>query len=113
WPPVRSLEDEQKAGLARLRHDIDVAAVVPDRKQLRRGRQVVVPQVVMHGLEVPLPQAGLRVEREDTVRIEIRAVTVAAVEVVARGSGRDIDDASRFVYRQLAPVVHAASGGER
>ena len=96
-----ALQHEQESMLARLRHDVDIAAVVPDRQQLRRGRQVVVPQVVMHGLEVPDPLAGLRVERDHAVGIEVRAMTVAAVEVVARRPGRDEDDAACLVDGEL------------
>ena len=38
----------------------------------------------------------------------VLAVAVAAVEVVARRAGRDVDDAELLVDRHLAPVVHAA-----
>ena len=55
----------------------------------------------------------LRVERHDAVGEEIRAVTIAAVEVVARRAGRDVDDAARLVDGELAPVVDAAAGLER
>ena len=49
----QSLEDVEESGLARLRHDVDRLAVVADGQQLRRGREVVVPEVVVHGLEMP------------------------------------------------------------
>ncbi len=40
-------------------------------------RQIHVPDVVMHGLEVPEILAGLGVQRHDRVAVEIVARTVA------------------------------------
>ena len=47
------LEHVEESGLARLRDDVDRLAVVLHRQQLRRGGVVVVPQIVMHDLEMP------------------------------------------------------------
>ena len=51
--PGHAIEHVEKSGLARHRdHGIGLA-VLPDRGQLRRRRVVVVPEIVMHVLEVP------------------------------------------------------------
>ena len=87
-----------------------VLAVAADGRQLRRRVVVEIPDVVVHGLEVPEPLAGPRVERDQAVAEQIGALAVAAVEVVLRAAGRDVDDAALRVDRLLAPVVGAADG---
>ena len=52
----------------------------------------------------------LRVERDEAVAEQVGALPVAAVEVVLRAAGRDVDDAALLVDRLLAPVVGAADG---
>ena len=84
------------------------SAVVADGRQLRRGRVVVVPQVVMHHLEMPQPLAGARVEREQRSAEQVRAEPIGAVVVVGRRPGREVGDAARRVDRDLAPGVGAA-----
>ena len=64
-----------------LRHDVHVAAVLPDRQQLGRLRQVEVPQVVVNELVMPEPLAGARVERHQAVGEQVGALAIAAVEV--------------------------------
>src|SRR5206468_3380151 len=84
-----ALEDEQEALLRRLRDDIDIAAVLADRQQLRRLGQVVVPQIVMHQLVMPNAFAGARVERHERVAEQICARTIAAIEIEARAAEAD------------------------
>ena len=87
---------------------VDAAAVVPDGHQLRRRDVVEIPQIVMDRLEMPQPLARARVEREQAIGEEVRAVPIGAVEVVRRRAGRDVDDAPVLVDRHLTPVVRAA-----
>ena len=68
-----AIEDIEEAGLARVRDGVDLPAVVPHGDELRRRDVVEVPEVVMDGLEVPQPLAGLRVEREQAVGEEVLA----------------------------------------
>src|SRR5690606_12232002 len=103
-----AIEDEQEAVLRRLRDDVDAPAFVRNGQELRRGREVVVPEIVMHGLEVPEPLARAHVERDETVAEQIRADAIRAVIVVGRRAERDIDDAALDVERHLAPRVDAA-----
>src|SRR5690606_25254069 len=83
-----ALEDVDITLLARLRDDVDLAAVAAQRQQLRRLRKIQIPEVVTDRLEMPEPLAGTRIERDDAVPEEIVAVPIAAVEVVARGARR-------------------------
>src|SRR5207245_2002376 len=56
-----------------------------------RARGVVVPDVVVDHLVVPLVLAGLRVDRDDRRGEEVLAGALAAVEVVRRVAGREVD----------------------
>ena len=78
------------------------------REQLRRGRQVIVPQVVVYSLEVPEPLAGACVECEQRIAEQVRAVAVSAVEIVSRRAEREVRDAPFLIQRDLAPGVHPA-----
>ena len=103
-----AIEHVEEAGLGRLRDDVDALAVVLHGEQLRAGDEVVVPEVVMDGLEVPQALAGARVEREQAVAEQVRADAVGAVEIVGRRAGREVGDAALLVDGDLAPGVGAA-----
>ena len=103
-----AIEHEQEAVLGGQRHGVDRLAVVLDGDQLRRRGEVVVPQVVVHDLEVPHALAGARVERDQRVRVEVAADAIGAVVVVGRRAGREVGDAAARVDRDLAPGVGAA-----
>ena len=68
---------------------------------------------MVHGLEVPAPRAGARVERDQAVREQVVAAAVAAEEVELAAAGRHVDDAARGVHRHLGPGVGAADVGAR
>ena len=61
---VLAIQDEHEAGLPDLRERRESSVRSPDIDQPGRGRQVVVPDLVVDVLEVPLPLARLRVERD-------------------------------------------------
>ena len=84
-----------------------------NRRQLRRGVVVDVPDVVMDHLEVPQALARARVERDDAVGEQVVAMTIAAIEVVFAAGGRHVDDATDRIDGELGPVVRAADGGAR
>ena len=71
--------------------------------QHRRAGKVPVPHVVMNHLQVPEPLAGVDVHGDDGVREEVVAVPVAAVVVVGRHLGRQVDDAELEVGADLPP----------
>src|SRR4030095_6334431 len=101
----RAIEHEDESVLRGLRHDVYVSAVVPNSEKLRRSRKIVVPEIVMNDLIVPESFARPRIERNQTVAEQVRAVAIASVEIVSGRSERDIRDAPPLVARQLAPVV--------
>jgi hypothetical protein len=103
-----AIEHEQEAVLRRLRDGRDLLAVRTDREELGRVRQIVVPQIVVHGLEVPEAFSGPGIERDDAVGEQVRPEAVATVKVVSGRAGRDVDDPAIRIHGHLAPVVAAA-----
>ena len=99
--------------LARLRDRPDLAAVDGDVEQVAGGGEVVVPQPVVDRLEVPDPLAGLGVDADDAFGEEVVAGAHAAVPVVGRGAGRQIDVAELLVDRHRAPDVRVAAVAPR
>ncbi len=69
-----------------------VAAVHAHVHQHDRVGGVVVPEVVMHFLEVPAVLAGRGVDRDDRRRVEVVARAVRAVVVGARVARREVDE---------------------
>ena len=57
----------------------------------RRFLRVVVPHVVRRELEMPLQRAGLRVERDDRIGIEVVAAAIVADQIGRRIAGRPVD----------------------
>src|SRR4051794_4937175 len=64
----------------------------------------------MDELVMPEPLAGPRIEREQTIAVKIRPLAIRAVQVVSRGSEREVRDPALFVDRNFAPRIHAARG---
>ena len=58
----------------------------------RRRRHVVIPHRMMHELEVPFLRAGLQIDRDEALGIEVVARAVAAVFVDGRRLDGQIDD---------------------
>src|SRR5207247_2995761 len=76
-------EHLEPAVLARLRDPLLSIGVEQDDGT----RRVVVPDVVVHLLEVPLELARLQVERDDRRRIEVLAGALAAEPIRAGVAG--------------------------
>ena len=83
---VGAIEGEREAGLGDLDHGRNVAAGAPEGDEVGLGREVVVPDVVMHGLEVPDPLSGAGVERPQVVS---RGGEDARARAVGRAPVRD------------------------
>ena len=103
-----AIEDEQQPHLGDLRDRGNRLAVLDDVDQRRRRAEVVVPDVVMHELLVPLALAGRDVDGDERVAVEVVAGMRDADVVAADNRDRDVDDAARFVDREIAPRVGAA-----
>ena len=63
--PVSRSSDVEAAVLRGLRDDVDARAGVADGDQRRRRREITVPHVVLHRLEMPDAFAGGRTQAED------------------------------------------------
>ena len=95
---------------AHLRHHGDRGnrpAVALDVDQRRSGRHIVVPEVVVDKLLVPLQLAGGRIERDQRVAVQVRALTIAAVVVGRRRTERRVDDTALDVDGEERPDVGA------
>ena len=103
------VEDVEVALLGGLGDGVDALAVVQHGCEHGRGGEVAVPDVVMDALEVPDLFAGLGVEREQGVGVEVVADAVAAVEVVDRRAGGREDHSAGRVDRESGPCVGGAS----
>ena len=83
-----------------------VAAQVDEQ---RRRLGVVVPDVVVHELEVPEILAGVRIDRDHRRGEQIVAGTVDADAVVVRGAERHVENAALRIERRVAPDVDAGT----
>jgi hypothetical protein len=94
-----------------LRHDgdrLDRPAVHHEINEQRRRRRVVVPQPVMHELEVPDPLSRLGIEADQALGEEVAAGTMAAVVVVGGSAGGDVNVSELRIGGQHAPGIGAA-----
>ena len=105
WLTVGAIKDKDVAVLGRLRDGVNRAAVAFDRDETGRRRRIAIPDVVPHDLKVPDTLAGLRVERDEAVGVEVVAKPVAAVEIRRCRTGRDVHDSARRIERHARPVV--------
>ena len=80
----RAVENVGEGLLARLGHRLDCPPVDGDVDQHGRRREVVVPDAVVDGLEVPHPLAGPRIDADEALGEEVVAGPVPAVVVVGR-----------------------------
>ena len=103
-----AVQHEEVAHLGRdddRRHRL---AVARDRHQRGLGRHVVVPEIVVHDLEVPDDLAGGAAQRDHGVRVAVRADALAAVVVRARAAGRQEHEAALDVHGHHRPDVGGA-----
>ncbi len=108
-----AVEDVHEGLLAGLGDRLDVAPVDPDVEQVAGGRKVVVPEAVVHRLEVPDPLSGLDVDGDDALREQVVAGAHAPVPVVRRRPRRQIDVAQLLVDGHRAPHVGVAAVAPR
>ena len=101
------VEQEQQAGLVDHRHGGNRLAALLDVEKRWRGREVGIPDVVVHDLEVPQVLAGVRVGRDDARAEEIVAGAIAAVLIDRGRAERHVDDAALDVDGDEAPDVDA------
>ena len=109
--PVSRCSTNRWPGLRGLHHDGDLAPVAHERGEHRLRGHVVVPEVVVHGLELPDQLARARAQRHHRVRVAVVAEPHAAVVVGARRAGRHEHEVARGVVGEDRPGVRRA--GER
>ena len=83
-------------------------AVDGDVGEHRRGGEVVVPQPVVHRLEMPYPPAGPGFEADETLGEQVVAGPQAAVVVVRRRRRGQVDVIELGVVRHARPDVGVA-----
>ena len=108
--PGCPVEHEDEGALRDLRDRIDACAVAGDGDEVGSGGEIAIPQIVMHGLEMPEAPAARGVESEERVREQVGANAAAAVEVRRRRTSGDVDDAARGVHAHSRPRVCASRG---
>ena len=104
-----AIQHEHVTVLGDLRHRRHAAATARDGDEIRRRREIPVPDVVLDALEMPHALAGARVEREHAVGKEVVAVAVHTVEIEGSGSGRGEHHGVRLIDRHARPRVGAAA----
>ena len=106
-----AVQDEHEARLRHLRHHVMQRAVTPHRVQTRLRWHVVVPDVVVHGLETPahLPRRGL--QRDHRVRVAVVARSQTAKEIRTGAAGRNEHEPAFLVHRHRRPGVGVAFRG--
>ncbi len=103
-----AVEYVEKTKLGGLGDDVHVLSIVLNREQFGCGSGVVIPQIVMHELEVPQALAGPRVKSEQAIAKQIGSGAVRSVEIVGRGAKREVSYATLCVQREFAPRVVTA-----
>src|SRR4029434_10902921 len=68
----RAIENEHLTMLSRERDRINRLAAASERHECRRRREVTIPDVVMHRLEMAETPAASRIEREQRARRPVR-----------------------------------------
>src|SRR5690606_38988595 len=89
----------------------DGFAVLVDVDKHGLGGGVVIPEIVVHDLEVPDDLAGFGAQRDDAVRIQVAAGAFAAVVVGRCAAGGDEDEAAFGVDGHDGPGVGRAGLG--
>src|ERR1022692_2778158 len=81
-----TVQQKQVPSLRSHRDSRHLLALAPDGEQRGLRRDVVVPQIVMHGLKMPRHLASVRVQRYQAIGIEVVARTLAAIVIRATTS---------------------------
>src|SRR4051794_17047615 len=97
------IEHEVMSHLGPVDDDLAPNAVDHDVEK-RRGRYVVVvPNVMMHRLEVPAPLSGLGVQGEETVGEEVRSASGRSIRARIRTAEAPIDEPEVWIDRGVDP----------
>ena len=103
-----AVEHEHKTLLGRLDHHIARALAGVDARQRRLRWQIVIPDIVVHGLIRPHQLAGLGAQCHHRIGVLVVAGPLAAPEIRARRGRRQEHQAARFVHRHRRPHIGVA-----
>src|SRR5206468_3317109 len=103
-----AVEQEYESALGNLCDRVDARGMPRHRDEIGRGREIAVPEVVVHGLEMPQPLPGRRIECDERVREQVGAGAGATIEVRRRRTRGDEHDAPPLIDRHPRPRVGAA-----
>ena len=99
WPnrlASDTIEDIGKAGFRDLGHGLDLTTIDFDIDEVRGGGDIVIPDAVMDGLEMPDPFAAFCVQHKQAFGEYVLAMTHATPVIVGRCGDRKIDQ-SQFI----------------
>jgi len=88
-----AMQDVEMSHLGAHDHRGNRLPVARDIHEDRLSRNVVVPEVAMHDLEIPDDLTRRRSERDDRVRVHVCAEPLATVVVGARSAGGNEEEA--------------------
>ena len=88
---IRPIEHVEKAVAVGLHQELARLTLPDGVHERRRLLRVVVPDVVRRELEMPLQRAGLRIERDDRVGVQVVAQPVVADEIRTGIADRPVD----------------------
>ena len=105
-----AIQNKHPARFAHRRERRNLLPVFHDIHQPGRGRQIIIPKIVMDHLEVPFVLSGVGVDSDDRIAEQVRARAIAAVVIRRSRAEGDVNDAALFVGGQEpAPGVRAGA----
>src|SRR6185369_15128720 len=103
-----AIENKGVPGLSYLCYRFDLPAVYLDVAEHRRGRQIIIPDAVVHRLIVPDSLARFGFKTEKALGVEVVSQPVSTVPVIGWRAERNIDITQVFVRAHQRPVVGIA-----
>ena len=94
---------------AQNRHRVDLFPVLNHCEQIRWRRDVPIPDIVVHGLEMPKSFAGFGVQGDEAIGKKVVALAVAAIKIKSRRTSGSVYNASFGIHGHAHPVVGSAN----
>src|ERR1700730_17333524 len=107
--PGNPIEDVNESLLAGLDYRVHVSCLALNGYQCGRRREVAVPEIVLHTLEVPDSFAGRGMQSDETVSEQIVPESITAIEIERRRPSGYVDYASLAVERHTRPVISGST----
>src|SRR5688500_19176643 len=86
-----------------MRHGLDDFSIASDIHQYRRAWNVVVPDAMVHELEVPLPFARLQIDGDEGLRKQIVTRAIRAKVITGCALDRQIRNLQLRLDADLSP----------